>query len=437
MHFTRAAEPAVAEERNGMLDTTRGIAVLGILLMNITAFGLPHAYDNPTQWGGHEGIDLATWRTVAWIFEGTMRGLFTVLFGAGVVLYIERHARRHPDLRPAGLYFRRTLWLIVFGLVNGYVLLWPGDILFYYGAVGLLLFLFRTARPAYLIALAVIILAAQTGVTAAEWADYRQLQAQAQGAQAAKADGQSLTTVQRAVIEAFTETNEKLKPRRATLEQRVADIRESYLGALRITAHETWYQQTVFFLRHGLLESLGMMLLGMALLKTGVLTGAAPRRLYGVLLAAGYVIGLAVNVFETSRLEDAAFSTEALLSSYLTYDLGRVPMTLGHLGLIGLLYRAPRFARAGGVLACVGRLALTNYLMQSLICMFVFTGAGLALYGQLERHQLYYVVAAIWIAQLVFSPSWLRHFRFGPAEWLWRSLTYWEKLPMRRSACGP
>lgn len=432
----RAAQPTVAEERIGMLDTTRGVAVLGILLMNITAFGLPHAYDNPTNWGGHDGVNLMAWRTVAWIFEGTMRGLFTLLFGAGALLFVERHARRLPDVRPAGLYFRRTLWLIVFGLVNGYVLLWPGDILFYYGAVGLLLLIFRAARPASLIALAVIILVAQTGVTAAERAHYRQLQAQAQGAQAAKADGQSLTVAQLAVIEAFAETSEELKPRRATLERRVAEVRRSYLGALHITAHETWYQQTVFFLRHGLLESLGMMLLGMALLKAGVLTGMASTRLYGVLLVAGYVIGLSVNVFETSRLERAAFSTEALLSSYLTYDLGRVPMTLGHLGLIGLLYRAPRFARAGAVLACVGRLALTNYLMQSVICMFVFTGAGLALYGQLERHRLYYVVAAIWIVQLVFSPLWLRHFRFGPAEWLWRSLTYWEKLPMRRSAGG-
>ena len=106
-------------------------------------------------------------------------------------------------------------------------------------------------------------------------------------------------------------------------------------------------------------------------------------------------------------------------------------MTLGHVGLIGLLYRVPALSGAMRTLAAVGQMALTNYLSQSLICMFLFTGAGLALFGQLERHELYYVVVAIWIVQLIWSPLWLRRFRFGPAEWLWRSLTYWQRQPMR------
>ena len=106
-------------------------------------------------------------------------------------------------------------------------------------------------------------------------------------------------------------------------------------------------------------------------------------------------------------------------------------MTLGHVGLIGLLYQASPLSAAMRNLGAVGQMALTNYLTQSLICMLLFTGAGLALYGQLERHELYYVVAAIWIVQLIWSPLWLRRFRFGPAEWLWRSLTYWQRQPMR------
>jgi uncharacterized protein len=105
-------------------------------------------------------------------------------------------------------------------------------------------------------------------------------------------------------------------------------------------------------------------------------------------------------------------------------------MTLGHIGLIGLLYRMPALSGAMRTFAATGQMALTNYLSQSVICMFVFTGAGLALYGHLERHELYYVVAAIWIAQLIWSPLWLRRFRFGPAEWLWRSLTYWRRQPL-------
>jgi uncharacterized protein len=91
----------------------------------------------------------------------------------------------------------------------------------------------------------------------------------------------------------------------------------------------------------------------------------------------------------------------------------------------------PALASVMRTLAATGQMALTNYLSQSLICLFLFTGAGLALYGTLERHELYYVVLAVWIAQLIWSPLWLRRFRFGPAEWLWRSLTYWKVQPMR------
>jgi len=139
--------PTERDERIGMLDATRGIAVLGILLMNITGFGLPQSYDDPTNWGGYQGINLTTWRIAALFFEGTMRGLFTLLFGAGALLFLQRHAARHTGLLPADLYFRRTMWLIFFGLVNAYALLWSGDILYYYGVTGLLLFVFRNVAP--------------------------------------------------------------------------------------------------------------------------------------------------------------------------------------------------------------------------------------------------------------------------------------------------
>jgi uncharacterized protein len=203
-----------------------------------------------------------------------------------------------------------------------------------------------------------------------------------------------------------------------------------------VTAPDSWQNQTSWFLRHGLLECLGMMLLGIALMKYGVLTGAAPRRAYVSMLVFGYAIGLAVNLFETAHLVRAGFGIGAKLTASLTYDLGRIPMTLGHVGLIGLLYRSWSSSAALRTLRAVGQMALTNYLAQSVICMFLFTGAGLALYGQLQRHELYYVVAAIWTLQILWSPLWLRRFRFGPGEWLWRSLTYWEKQPMRKAVAA-
>jgi uncharacterized protein len=428
--------PTEREERSGMLDSTRGIAVLGILIMNITGFGIPRAYDDPTNWGGAQGSNLEVWRFVALFFEGTMRGLFTVLFGAGALLFLQRHTARNPGLLPADLYFRRTMWLVVFGVVNAYVLLWSGDILYYYGIVGLLLFVFRNVTPRKLIAAAAVIMVLQTAVTFTEWFGYSEQRAAAEEAQQARSDGKVLTPAQSEAIENFASTNEQFKPSGEDLNNIVSRMRKSYASAFGVVAPESWHFETTFFFQHGLLECLGMMLLGMALLKYGVLTGTAPRRVYASMLLIGYAIGLPVNLFETNNLVAGEFSVEALIASYLTYDLGRIPMTLGHIGLIGLVYQSGALSAAMRAMGYVGQMALTNYLAQSVICMFLFTGAGFAWYGKLERHELYYVVVVIWIAQVIWSPLWLRRFRFGPAEWLWRSLTYWQKQPMRSEVPG-
>jgi uncharacterized protein len=423
---------ATGDDRIGMLDTMRGIAVLGILLMNITGFGLPYAYDDPTVWGGDTAADVGVWRVMALFFEGTMRGLFTLLFGASALLFLQRHTARTNDLRPADLYFRRTLWLIVFGLINGYVLLWSGDVLFYYGFAGLALFVFRNLSPRRLLTLAVVFMLLQTLISAGEWVDFHQTQALAQAANERVTTGQPLTDGDQEAIDTYAALQAEFHPARENLEAYVANVRDSYSSAFAVLRGDTWFMQTEFFFRHGIVECFGMMLLGMALFKWGVLTGAQPTRVYLAMILVGYTLGLSVNAFEIHELESAHFSPDALMNALLTYDLGRVPMTLGHLGLIAIICRTPWLIPASSVFAAVGQMALTNYLTQSLLCLLIFTGAGLAWYGQLARHELYYVVAAIWGIQLIWSPLWLRHFRYGPAEWLWRSLTYWRFQPMRR-----
>jgi uncharacterized protein len=425
--------PVASDDRIGMLDTTRGIAVLGILMMNITGFGLPNAYDDPTVWGGDSPADITAWRIMSLLFEGTMRGLFTLLFGAGVLLFLQRHAARATNLQPADLYFRRTLWLIAFGLLNGYVLLWSGDVLFYYGIAGLALFVFRDLPVRKLLPLAAALMILQTLVSVVEWQDYREAQQQAQAASARQAAGHVLTTEELEAIETFSTHEREWRPSRDDLETMIGNIRDSYAGAFSVLSAHTWFMETEFFFRHGILESLGMMLLGMALLRLGVLTGETPTRTYIAMIVVGYAIGLTVNSIEIRIVEGAGFTPASLVRTFMTYDLGRIPMTLGHLGVIGLLCRTPWFAGIARLFAASGQMALTNYLSQSLLCLFIFTGAGLALYGELSRHELYYVVVAIWILQLAWSPLWLRHFRYGPAEWIWRSLTYGRWQPLRRA----
>jgi uncharacterized protein len=116
-----------------------------------------------------------------------------------------------------------------------------------------------------------------------------------------------------------------------------------------------------------------------------------------------------------------------------TYDIGRLSIALGHLGVVMLVCRTGVLRWLTQSLAAVGQMAFSNYIFHSVVCSIVFTGYGFALYGRLQRFELYYVVGAVWIVQMIASPIWLKHFRFGPLEWAWRSLTYWKKQPMRRT----
>lgn len=415
------------DSRITSLDVARGIAVLGILLLNIVGMGLPFAYEDPTVAGGATGPNLLVWRVNALLFEGTMRGLFTILFGASALLFTFRALARDPQGSPTRAYFRRMLLLVVFGLINGYVLLWDGDILFQYGLVGMLLYALRHRSPKQLLIAAFIVLVLQTGVYIGEQRGYQALLTNALDAQATEERGEELSEAQRAAIAALDEERGYFKPSAAQIDSAVDAMRGSYTSAADYMRDRVWYSQTTGLVRYGFGDALMMMLLGMALFKLGVLSGRAETRTYVTMCIAGYLVGLCVNLYELILLERNDFSITALMRSFLTYDLGRIPMTLGHLGLILLFCRSSALPNLKERLAAVGKMALTNYLSQSVFGLFLFTGAGLALYNQLERHQLYYIVVAIWILQLWWSPLWLKSHRYGPMEWLWRKGVYGGK----------
>lgn len=417
--------PALSSDsRIASLDVARGIAVLGILLLNIVGMGLPFAYEDPSVAGGATGWNLAVWRINALLFEGTMRGLFTILFGASALLFSFRALARDPHTSPAAAYYRRMLVLLLIGLINGYVLLWDGDILFLYGLLGLLLYPIRHLRPKQLLIGAAIVLLAQTSFGIYQYQDYRALLAEATQAQAAADSGAQLTERQQQALSDFEQELQYFKPSAAQIDSAVESMRTSYASAFGYMRERIWYAHTTGLLKFGLGDALMMMLLGMALFKLGVLSGRAETRTYVRMCIAGYAIGLSVNAYELILIEGNDFSVSAFAQSFVTYDLGRVPLTVGHLGLILLFCRSHALPTLKLRLAAVGKLALTNYLTQSVVGLLLFTGAGFALYNQLERHQLYYCVLAIWATQLWLSPLWLQTHRHGPMEWLWRKMAY-------------
>ncbi|MFZ1330164.1 MAG: DUF418 domain-containing protein, partial [Chitinophagaceae bacterium] len=182
-------------------------------------------------------------------------------------------------------------------------------------------------------------------------------------------------------------------------------------------------------------DILVFMFLGMALYKNGVLIGKASTKVYAMLFIAGLGIGLLLSYFRLQPLIDYKFNSFDYTknTSFEFYEISRTFRALGIFGLIMLLYKSGWFKWFFALMRPVGQMAFTNYLMQSLLVGLFFYGVGLGNFGKLERHEIYYVVAATWALQIIWSHIWLRYFRFGPLEWAWRSLTYWKKQPMKKT----
>jgi uncharacterized protein len=210
----------------------------------------------------------------------------------------------------------------------------------------------------------------------------------------------------------------------------------NYAEILETKSSEIQWMQSWFQYRYGVWDILSFMFLGMAFFKLRILHGERPVKFYVILAIIGYAVGLSVNYYEVLMITDRNFAPLKMYEAKQTYDIGRFFVTMGHIGLFMLFIKSGIFAFLQRSLAAVGRIALSNYLMHSIITSIIFLGFGL--YGQLERYELYYVVFGIWIFQLIVSPIWLKHFQFGPFEWLWRSLTYGKKqafrVPKKRKA---
>jgi uncharacterized protein len=197
----------------------------------------------------------------------------------------------------------------------------------------------------------------------------------------------------------------------------------------RNAGFETW------LLYHGLWDMISMMFIGMALLRLGFFSNKLSTSTYGMALLIGYGVGIPIGwIFFSKGVANTnigAYLDAYRVPHWALYDIRRVLLALGHASLIMLIYRSKIVPWFMKVMANVGQMAFTNYLVQSIICTLIFHGYGLDYYNRLKFHQLYYIVGGVWVLQMIYSYIWLRYFRFGPFEWLWRSLTYWKFQPMR------
>lgn len=424
--------PTQRAERISAMDTIRGFSLLGILLMNIIGFGLYKAYFDPTNSGGYTGWDGKVWWMNMLFFEGTMRGMFSMLFGAGILLFTAR-ANNHPQgTAVTDLFFRRLMWMVLFGILHCYLLLWDGEILYAYGIVGMFAFSFRHLAPQKLIWGTALILSVSTAMSFNDFIKGKENHAQAKIVEAKKAKGESPTTEEYMAAEEWKGMEKEMKASPQQVKEEMAARSKGYWSIVKHKLPENQYMETDFLYFIGFFDTLAMMLWGMAFFKWGILKGEKSKGFYWRMALIGYGIGIPINYFETYMIVHENFSILSFLHNFVTYNFGRVSTTCGHIALIMLFVKSGVLPFLQKAFAAVGQMAFTNYITQSLICNFIFLGYGLSQYGKLARHELYFIVLGIWVFQLVLSPIWLRYFHFGPLEWAWRSLTYWEKQPFKK-----
>lgn len=403
------------------LDAIRGVAVMGILAMNILAFGLPFpAYSNPAAAGPPGGADIAAWFVGFVFIDAKMRGLFSILFGASTLLVIEGATARGRSAARA--HYARMFWLALFGLAHFY-LIWFGDILFLYAMCGLLLFLFRNLSVRALVAWAVAFLAIDILLFGSGWA-----------AMALAEAGRMSPAANAAMQEGLAQINRDMGPSTPAYATDLALHLGSYA---QLVAHRTGEMGAFPFVSLGLFgwETIGLMLIGMALFKTRMLTGewdAARYRRWAMgsfAIAVPPLVALAAYQYRSGFSGTSVFGSTIALS--VPFD---VVMAIGWAALIMLLIGTVASPGARARLAAAGRMAFTNYLTTSIVMTTIFYGYGLGLYGAVPRVALYLFCIGMWAAMLLWSKPWLDRFDYGPLEWLWRSLSRGALQPMRKVA---
>ncbi len=398
-----------SQDRIVALDTLRGIALLGILIMNIQSFAMVSAaHTDPSVHMNLAGLNYVVWMLSHVLADSKFMAIFSILFGAGIIVFTQqREAKGQATWR---LHYARNLWLFVFGLLHAYFI-WYGDILLTYALAGMLIYWVRHLRPLTLTLLGLLVLSVTPLLSIGGfWT------AQIAGAEAIDAflsDVNVPPEVLLAEIEAYQGTWLD------THQQRVMTSLEVH--AFAVPFYLFW-------------RAAGLMLIGMALFKWDILSAKRSAPFYNRIILFGVASGLPLCV--ASALKSSATDWEPAFTMFgwglLYIYVGSLGLAAAYIGLVMRLVQMQLWPRLQQRLSAVGRMAFTNYILQSVICTFIFYGFGLGLFGAVERSAQILIVFAIWSLQLILSPLWLARYRFGPLEWLWRSLTYWNWLPIRR-----
>ncbi|MCY3764694.1 MAG: DUF418 domain-containing protein [Gemmatimonadetes bacterium] len=403
-----SAAPVSQTERIESIDVLRGFALLGILVMNIQAFAMPQAaYFNPTAYGDLTGVNRYVWIAGRLLADQKFMTIFSLLYGAGIVLMTARAGTRSDARR---VHYRRMRWLLVIGLLHGH-LLWWGDILFHYAVCGMLVYPLRRQSPRRLLVLGVVLLVAFSAFWGVFGLSFPYWPEEARA---------------KFVADAWQPPQEKVDAELAT-------YRGGWLEQMPDRSVTALASETLVLVMWAVWRAGGLMLIGMALFKKDVFNARRSTRFYVSLIAVAAAVGIPLQAYGISLDFATGWSFRSFFVGFQLVYWTSIAVGLGYVGAIMLVCRTPALRRFTRPFAAVGQTALTNYLLQTVICTSIFYGHGLGWFGSVDRIGQAGVMTGVWAVQLIASPLWLRRYRFGPVEWAWRSLTYRARQPMRRS----
>ncbi len=468
-------EANVLTRQNFSLNVLKGMALFGLLVTSIWSLGGFTINERTYFKTGTHGGNYYLLSVVSSLFEGKMNALLAIAFGAGIIIFFRK--KQDPgSISKVDVYIRSLFWLLFFGLLNAFLVLWPGDILFPFAIAGILIFVFARMNSRNLFIAAIFCTLIYSGKLYWNYADDKEsyskflavtnIEAKFKQDSLARAKKDSvnkpadsllirgwmikkklddslvkkrdtLTKLQQNDKGAWEGLLKGLKFDSATTKAENKSMREGYARVWDHVKARAQQNESIQFYRTGIWEAVSMMFLGMALFSIGFFSSRFSSSRYFMIAAISLLIGAGLSWFrihfDVVRLWDYQFyiKTRSLpYNFFLPFERGL--MALGYTSLLMWLLRMNVFQFLLKAFAKAGKIALTNYILQSVICSFFFYGYGFGYFGRLSQWELYFVVAEIMLIQIVFSIFWLRNYESGPLEWLWRCLVYRKWLPNRK-----
>ncbi len=413
-------EPTANLDRIPSLDFLRGLAILGILFINVENFAYPDSW-SPWKYGFESDVDRDTRFWVYFLTQGKFYTLFALLFGVSFTIFLERLAKKKQGLLAMDLYARRLLWLFVIGVVHAYFI-WEGDVLYHYAICGFLLFPFRSMNSRSLCLVAGIlslVLLSNTYRLTSKRIDSYQMFCETQSIPKEK-----WTPEQEKQHSYWTAKSQIQSPDTAYY----AAPKPTYVRGL-IDSYErsTLHKGTIY--HTGLLfRSLLIMIIGMLLYRSGIFQDYTHWKRYWLISFSVLILGLVVNFL---RYHQWTYEYNVPILHYGRATLFTFPkeiLGLGYLLVFNGLFQRYLTRLRIKMISTIGKMALSNYILQNVLAGFIFYGYGLNKFNSFTRFELLGVVAIIWAIQILLNLVWSRTFSRGPLESLWRKLTYFESI---------